>query len=237
MLQIVLLVMGGAFLLNAIFLALTSNPHFGHVIQSVVALCIIVYGVIYKKISPPIHRLIRILCLLPMAVIIFLAVYGNHQTVDYQEDVLIVLGAGLNGEEVTPHLASRLDTAVAYFNQNPQVYIIVCGGLGEQQSITEAKAMERYLVERGVPTERIIREEQSTSTLENLIYAKEILNAQFPEDVRLALITNDFHIYRAISLAENLGLTLNHLGAPTPWMLWPLNYLRETLAVMRMWLF
>ena len=232
-----LLVVGILLLINVTFLALTSNPHFGHMIQFATSIVIILYARFYKKISKRVHLWIRIFCVIPIGSIIFLASYGNYKNVDYQEEVLIVLGAGLHGEEVTPHLASRLDMAVEYFNKNPQVMIIVCGGLGERQLITEAKAMEHYLIARGVPRESIIKEEKSTSTYENLVFAKEIISEHFPEEVRVALITSDFHIYRSVRLAESLGLSVNRIGAPTPWILWPLNYLRETLAVIRLWLF
>ena len=174
--------------------------------------------------------------LIPLSMMLFLASFGNRAGVDFQEEVAIVLGAGLNKDQVTPHLAERLNTALLFAKQNPNAYLIVSGGLGERQLITEAEAMKRYLVDRGVPAARIIQEEASASTYENLVFSQQILQEKFPEEVRIALITNDFHIYRALSLAHDLGLNAYPLGAPTPWNAWLLNYLRESVAVFNLFL-
>ena len=168
---------------------------------------------------------------------LFLAIYGNRSTVSFDEDVLIVLGAGVVGEEVNPSLASRLETAVEYFNQNPDTIIIVSGGLGDRASITEAEVMKRYLASRGIPLECIIKEEESTSTYENFIFTREILEEEFLDDVTDAFITNAFHIYRPAYIARHVGLDVNHLGAPMPLYLAIPNYLRKMLAVINTQLF
>ena len=235
--SLILLILGVLLIANTIYLLLTSNPHMGHVFQFIVALSLIIYSIFNEKIDKKIRILINLFSLLPLGIMAFLFIYGNHQQVDFQEEVVIVLGAGLRGSEVTPHLSRRLDRTVDYFRKNPHVYIIVCGGLGERQLITEAEAMESYLISKGIPPSRIIREPYSTSTYENLLYAKEILRENFSEEVRVALITNDFHIYRATALAESLGLDVYPLGASTPLSSWVLNYLRETVAVLRWWIF
>jgi len=174
-------------------------------------------------------------CSVPIFFIIFLGVYGNINRADYTEDVLIVLGAGVRGEEVSLHLAHRLDRAATYLADNPRALVIVTGGLGNRASITEAEAMERYLLAKGVAPERIIQENQSTSTYENLAFSRDILYKYFPEGFRAALITNDFHIYRAIRTSRRVGIYAYGIGAPTPLFSLPINYLREMLAVVHMW--
>jgi len=177
-----------------------------------------------------------ILCLIPICFSLFLGIYGNVSTADYTENVVIVLGAGIRGEEVGAHLARRLDTAIDYLRRNPNAVVIVCGGLGVGEVITEAEAMARYLIRHGVSPDRIIKEDRSTSTYENLTFAREILDEYFPDGFRAVLVTNDFHIYRTASLARRAGLYVNRLGAPTPLSALPANYLREMAAVVNMWL-
>jgi uncharacterized SAM-binding protein YcdF (DUF218 family) len=229
-----LLVLIGFLLLgNAIWLLMVGNPHLGHYLQMTLALGLVGYGYLFRKVPKLLRRIIGFLSLIPILIMVFLAGYGNYRTVDFQEDVLLVLGAGLLDDQISASLERRLNVAVEYFQHNPQVKIIVCGGLGERQSITEAEAMERFLVEHGVPLANIVREDQSTSTFENLLFAREL----FPEGSSVALITNDFHIFRATALAHELGIEVNRMGASTPISAWMLNYLREVVAVVDLWLF
>ena len=235
--RIVLLIVGALALANVAFMHLVANPTIAFTLQAVIAVGLIAYAIFFNKIPRKIHMTAGILCLIPITFALFLFIYGNVNNVDYNEDVVIVLGAGINGETVTRPLERRLIAAINYWNRNPDAYIIVCGGLGNRATITEAEAMARYLIARGIPQERIILEDQSTSTYENLTFAKEILNEQFPEGFRAVVITNDFHIYRAVRTARQVGISAGHLGASIAWYTWPVNYLREMLAVLNMWAF
>ena len=102
-------------------------------------------------------------------------VLGNTATATGQEQTLIVLGAGLRGEHVTGLLARRLDAAYDYYQKNPDVLIVVSGGQGPGESIPEAVAMERYLVQRGIPDSQIWAETESTSTEENFLFSQKLL--------------------------------------------------------------
>ena len=233
--RIVLVGMGVLLFFNLLILFRVSNPSLGFTVQGFLALFLIAYGIFLHKIPKTINIIVGILALIPLTLALFLFVYGNVSDADYTEDVVIVLGAGLRGESVGGPLARRLDASIAYFHQNPEAYIIVTGGLGVGAPITEAEAMFRYLTERGIPEERILKEDKSTSTYENLLFAKEILDQQFPEGYSSVLITNDFHIYRAVRTANQVGLEVSRIGAYTAWYTWPVNYLRETLAVLNLW--
>ena len=131
----------------------------------------------------------------------------------------------------------RLATAVIYIYNCYRIgtVIIVCGGQGPQEDITEALAMERYLVKKGIPQSKIIKEEESTSTHENFPFARNVLAPHFPQGFSAVLITNDFHIYRASKFAGYAGIPANLLGAPTVWYTIPVSYLREMLAVVKIW--
>lgn len=237
LIRLILLFLGLLSLANVAFMYLVANPTIGFMLQAIISICLIVYAICFPWISKKIHIILGVLCLIPTIFVLFLFIYGNVDNVDYTEDVVIVLGAGVNGERVSRPLARRLDAAIDYWHQNPDAYIVVTGGLGNRATITEAEAMARYLLWFGIPRERILLEDQSTSTYENLIFAKEILNEHFPEGYRAALITNDFHIYRAVQTARSVGLEVGRVGAYTDWYTWPVNYLREMLAVIQHWFF
>ena len=235
--KIILFTLGILSLVNVVLLFMVSNFTIGFLLQAIISVFIIVYAIFLKRIPKKIHITTGILCLFPVVFVIFLFIYGNVSNADYDEDVVIVLGAGIIGENVTRPLANRLNTALSYWQRNPEAYIIVCGGLGNRALITEAEAMARFLTARGVPRERILLEDRSTSTYENLVFAKEILNEHFQDGFRSVLVTNDFHIFRAVHTARNIGINVNRIGAYTSWYTWPVNYLREMLAVINMWVF
>jgi len=235
--RIILTILGLLSLVNVVIVLSVSNPTIGFALQTALSLFIIAYAVFINRIPKKIHISAGIMCLFPIVLVAFLFIYGNTGNVNYNEDVVIVLGAGVRGESVTRPLARRLDAALYYWQRNPDAYIIVTGGLGNRATITEAEAMARYLTRRGLPRERILLEELSTSTYENLKFAKEILNEHFPDGFNAVLVTNDFHLYRAVRTARGLGLDVNRRGAYTDWYSWPVNYLREMLAVVNSWVF
>ena len=226
-----LLIIGILSLFNVAFMYNVANPTIGFTLQAAISVFIILYGIFLKKIPKIVHIITGALFLIPIAFSLFLAIYGNTKNVDYTEDAVIVLGAGINEETVSKPLSRRLNEAVLYWEQNKDAYIVVCGGLGNRAVITEAEAMSRYLTARGVPIQNILLEESSTSTFENLAFAKEILDEHFPDGYRALLITNDFHVYRTVHTARLLGISAGHIGAPTDWYTIPVNYLREMTAV------
>jgi uncharacterized SAM-binding protein YcdF (DUF218 family) len=231
----ILMVMGVLLLLNMAILSYVSNFNAGLVVQGLVSVGIILYAVFFEKVPKNLHITIGILCLIPLILVTFLCIYGNTNNATYDEDVVIVLGAGIRGERVSTPLARRLDKAVEYYSRNPDCIIAVCGGQGFQEDITEALAMERYLVARGIPREAIVKEENSTSTYENVSFAREILETRFPTGFSSVLITNDFHVYRAVRIARYAEVSVNHIGAHTEWYILPCTYLREMLAVANLW--
>ncbi|MDR1560331.1 MAG: YdcF family protein [Clostridiales bacterium] len=158
---------------------------------------------------------------------------------DYEADAVIVLGAGLAGDRVTITLAARLDKALWYFQKNPNATIVVSGGQGPNETISEAGAMAKYLIERGVPDEKIIREPRSSNTEENFEFSKALLNSAFHgSPIRILYITNRFHIFRAGLYAGKAGLNAKGLAAPTrPLYLIPNNYSREYFALIKYLLF
>ena len=146
-------------------------------------------------------------------------------------DAVIVLGCALRGREPSPALAARLDVALDYLAENPQAVVVVTGGRGADEEIAEAQAMAGYLARHGLDRGRILLEDRSASTQENLENAREILAQRFPAGARTVLVTSDYHLFSASLVARRLGLRAEPLGSPTSPCLLPNCYLRETVAI------
>lgn len=116
--------------------------------------------------------------------------------------VIIVLGACVRGTSITGSLKRRLDKAVIYLRDNPGTMVIVSGGKGRGEDVTEASAMREYLIDREVPAERIVMEEKLKTTKENLEFSKELSKRG---EKKVGIVTNNFHIYRAVKLAKTVG--------------------------------
>ncbi len=147
-------------------------------------------------------------------------------------DYIIVLGAGLDKETPSLTLVDRLEKTIDYMNTFPESTAIVSGSQGSGETITEALAMERYLVSHGIPRERIIKEEKATNTNENLIYSREIINSLGGGSS--AIVSSDYHIFRARLLAEKQGLPAVMLSAKSSLPILRINYaVREGFALVK----
>jgi len=218
-------------------MAVIANFHFGVIALGLFSSAVLVYGLYWHKLGR--IRRLRMVFIGVCSILIFfsgfLVVYGNQDNAQYNEDVAIILGASVRNEQVSPSLSKRLDQGVEYHKKNPRAVLIVTGGKGAQERISEALAMERYLVAKGVPAEQIIKEEKSASTYENFLFSGELLKQIFPEGCSIVFITNDYHVYRAQKLARATGIAVLHIGANTPWYTIPASYMREMTAVIKTW--
>ena len=169
---------------------------------------------------------------------LILAHDGGTETPD--APTVIVLGAGLNGDQPSLTLIARLQTALDYLNAHPDATVILSGGQGAYETCTEASAMARWLTGRGVDPSRIYLEEQSTDTRENLRFSRLLMDEQGLSPP-VAVVSNRFHLYRARLLAQQEGFSqVQTLSAPIPKV--PLRwlsvsvYLREYCSVMLLFL-
>lgn len=145
----------------------------------------------------------------------------------------IVLGAKVNGTIPSKSLRYRLDAALSYAEQHSNVILVLSGGQGPDEGISEAQAMANYLSAQGFPHDRMMLEDQSTSTYENLLNAKQLLPTDTNE---LTLITSDYHIARAGMLAEKIGYTWDAVPAKTPRVIETKVRFRERLALVKTWI-
>ncbi|WP_206830887.1 YdcF family protein [Alicyclobacillus fructus] len=128
-----------------------------------------------------------------------------------KSDVGVVLGAYTDGFEPSQPLAARLRTAIALYRQGYIQAIIVSGGQGENESVSEARSMKRFLVMNGIPADAVHEERMSTNTWENLHHSSAIMRAR---GYRTAIIiTSDYHLPRALAVARMMGIQATGCGA------------------------
>ncbi len=168
------------------------------------------------------------------SVILTSAVAQSNEKVDS----VIVLGAGLKGDKPTLVLQERLNYTIDYLNKNTDAIAVVSGGQGVGEIITEAEGMKRYLVAYGISESRILKEEKSTSTYENMVFSKKLYEETIGKKLdKVMIITNDFHMFRSKHLAKRVGLEPYGISSGTPWYIYPNVLLREYLAVIKSFVF
>jgi len=141
-------------------------------------------------------------------------------------DAVIVLGAGVNGTTPSLALQTRIRAAEQYLREHPEIPVVLSGGQGNGEDITEAEAMRRALVADGVDPARLLLEERSSDTEENFAYSKALLakHGIDTDTAVIAVVTNDFHIRRACLIAGREGLTTLGVPAELPWWWLSANY-------------
>ena len=146
---------------------------------------------------------------------------------------IIVLGAQVKADgTLSVQLQWRLDKALEMYAAHPQT-VVVCGAQGSDEPIPEARAMYDYLLANGIPAEQLLMEDTSFNTRQNLDNAKRML----PTDVKkVMIVTSDYHVPRALSLAADAGFDAVGVGSPIKPIYWVKNHFREALAWVKYWL-
>ena len=154
-----------------------------------------------------------------------------HERGEPDLDYIVVLGAQIYESGPSAVLKYRLDEACRYLRENPETICIVSGAKGYNEPYTEAEGMKKYLTEQGIPEERILEERRAKNTVENIQYSMELFD---PETDRVGIVTNDFHLYRGVAIAEKEGIrNISGIAAGSVPMYLPNNMLREFLGVMK----
>ena len=127
---------------------------------------------------------------------------GMHARPAENIEHLIILGARVEQDGPSPALQRRLNAALEYLADHPEVKIVASGGQGADEPTSEAECIRDALVQAGIAPERILIEDQSTTTAENL---RNSLNLIGDSEAPVAIVTNNFHVWRAVHLAEKAG--------------------------------
>lgn len=172
------------------------------------------------------------LFLLMLAVFLFTEgciISGFSKNTDKELDYIVVLGAQLKTTGPSRVLQYRLDTAYEYLTVHPDTKVIVSGGQGSNEPASEAQGMYDYLVKRGIEPDRIILEDKSVNTEQNIRFSKEFLQA---DTDKVGIVSNNFHVFRAVKLAKAAGYrNVVGIAAPATAFYLPNNMLREFFGV------
>ncbi|MBP3853386.1 MAG: YdcF family protein, partial [Erysipelotrichaceae bacterium] len=159
---------------------------------------------------------------------LFLMIIPHKRDFDY----VIIHGAGLlRGIGLTKLLSQRVDKAIQVYHHDPTPpKIIPSGGQGKDERISEAQAMTTYLLKKGIPASQILAEDHSHTTLENLANSKAIIDAR-PGRKYTALVTSNYHVFRALRYCRKIGLKCTGIGSPVALYYWPSALIREYIAI------
>ena len=191
---------------------------------------------LFSKIPPAVRIIAIAICALGFLVFLYsqIRILGHfHDEGPKNLDYIIVLGAQMRGNSPSVVLKYRLDTAADYLKENPSTVCIVSGGQGKNEILPEAEGMKNYLVNTGIEPDRILTEDASKNTIENILFSKKLLpeNSE-PSALQIGIVTNNFHVYRGLALARKQGLTSTYgIAAPSTLTYLPNNMLREFVGI------
>ena len=238
-LRIICIAVGAILVLDTLIVSMLSNFNLGVILPAVLGAPLLLLGVFMHHMDHGVLAALKWVLLGCYALgTVYLIVLGvlmgtaakRADRVD--ADALIVLGAAVHGDKVTWVLSNRLDAAAEYLEAHPDTVCVVSGGQGDGESVTEASAMQRYLVERrGIAAERILIEDRSTSTLENFRFSKVLIEQVLGRDAKIAFVTTDFHVFRAGRVAKKAGIDAVGIAAPDVWYIRFNNFLRECVGI------
>ncbi len=147
-------------------------------------------------------------------------------------DFLIILGCAIRKDGTpTPLLAGRIDRAIEFYEKQKnktgkELLFVTSGGKGSDEVLSESAVMKRYLIEHGIPEDRIIEENKSVDTYQNMKFSKEKIDAIDP-DGKIAFSTTNFHVFRSGIFARRFKMRAIGVGAKTKWYFWPNASVRE----------
>lgn len=165
---------------------------------------------LFHKIPAFIQRILKAgfyACLLLFLFVESCIIWGIGQDTGENLDYIIVLGAGLNGDKPSSVLEMRLEKARLYLQEHPRTIVIVSGGQGPTEPVSEAESMKNWLVEKGISDSRIIMEDKSTTTAENIRYGFALMETESnpTNPLNIGIATSNFHVFRSLCIARHIG--------------------------------
>ena len=236
--RILCLVVGGFLVLDTIVVCFLSNYNLGVILPAALGAPLLLLGLFWPWMDAGFWLFLRRFILVCYGLgCLFLLFLGSLmlRAIDRGEhgdyDALIVLGAAVHGDRVTWVLSNRLDTAYDYAVVHPETILVVSGGQGNGETVTEASAMAGYLTHRGLDPSRILLEDRAESTAENFAFSKAIIDETLGSDASIGFVTTRFHVFRAGAVARKGGIAARGLGAPDVWYIALNNFLRECVGI------
>lgn len=175
------------------------------------------------------------ICVILACVISIFMIRAARDDPDGRPTTMIVLGCKVKDGTPSLMLMNRLDAAYDYLSDHEDVKVIVSGGQGSDEIMSEAQCMRDYLVNKGISSERIIMEEKSSSTRENLEFSREIIEEKNLNE-NITIVTDGYHQLRADMIAGKLGMKAYNISAHTSEWLIPTYWVREWFGVVHQYI-
>lgn len=147
-------------------------------------------------------------------------------------DYVLVLGYQLDNNQMSETLEYRLDKAYEYSKKNENSILVLCGGITHDNTISEAELMEKYLVNKGLNKNKIVTEDQSTDTIENINNSLSYIN----KDSKIVIISSNYHVFRAKQICKTVGIEAKSIGSKAPILLIPNQLLFEKIGFIKLFL-
>ncbi len=166
---------------------------------------------------------------------IIIAIKAVKKKPEYNKDYIIILGCQIRKDgTLPPLLRGRVDKAIEFRNKqlkkaNKDLVFIPSGGKGKDEITSEAEAMKKYLLEKGIPKKNIIIEDKSTNTYENINYSNKLIKKK---DAKVAFSTTNYHVLRAGLIATSQGLVIDGIGSKTKAYFWINAFIREFVGTL-----
>lgn len=232
--QILLLVLGAVILAVYVLPIFDGVFNFGNAVGMLFGAGIALCGYFWNKIPFVPQKYIAFLISLLIFIMIFafsgILSFGRDSA--QNGDVLIVLGCRVKGDVPSLALEKRVDACFCFMMNNPKSIAILSGGQGPDENLSEALCMKNMLVYRGIPSERLITEDKSVSTYQNILFSKQLME-QKDIDGKVVICTSEYHQFRARKLCKKLGVEAQHISSATKKSLLPTFLLRESFAVIK----
>lgn len=241
MLNSITLILGIIFTIYYFYLKIVFGGISFSEIFLVVGIVLIIYQIFKKKIKEKkvFYRVLKIIISIFLIVFVVtesLIIFYPKNSLESKSGYLLILGASVKKTTPSTTLKGRLDTALKYLKINDNCYVVVSGGKGSGEKITEAKAMKDYLIKNGIDKNRIIEEDKSTNTYENFKYSKlkiEEHSQRKLSDLKVKIVTTDFHVLRSKILAYRNGYkNTSFYASKSKLSFVPTYYTREFFCIM-----
>lgn len=220
---------------------LWTFPQAGYKIASIAPLALITMLLVFRFGNKPLKIVAAILmgtALCGLLIVEVPIIKAASEQPGPDADYIVVLGAAVYGETPSITLEHRLEGALRYLEANPRTKAVVSGGQGAGEDISEAECMRRYLTEHGIAEERILSEDMSTSTRENLAFSEAVIKTDGGRTDRVVLVSSAYHLYRARRMAAAMGMQAGGFAGSDGYPIYMFGmYLREAAAVTELWLF
>lgn len=154
---------------------------------------------------------------------------------DAEADYVIVLGAAVYGEEPSITVKNRVKSAVSYLKKHPSAKAVASGGQGDGEDISEAECMRRLMVHYGIRDSRILLEDRSSSTMENLSFSKALIESDGGSADRVVIVSSSYHLYRAKRMAFSLRMEAYGLACSDGYPVYMCGmFIREALGIYKL---